>query len=302
MTAQAGMATSRSIRRRRPLLAAAVLLLTVAVVARAQKPDLFDAPAPPSPPSALAEQKPVAPPTPPASTLPTEAAPAPSDAPAPETPAVPAVDVPPAPPAPPVPPVPSPPTPPVAPAPTQGEAAAAAVDSLALANTLGSHMVLQQAPLAACLYGTGAPLAVVQVGAGDLICAALLMDGPFFLTGDSIHAHVGVDRGERARLGADHGGPAWELGRLPAPAQGGGPTHGQWRTDWVAGRRVSLRGLPAFDMICSLPNGGLDMVYADHSGRQRGQAHAGGRVVRGGVALLRTGTETDETPADRIRS
>jgi hypothetical protein len=35
--------------------------------------------------------------------------------------------------------------------------AAVGAQSLQLAATLGSHMVLQQAPLSACLYGTAAP-------------------------------------------------------------------------------------------------------------------------------------------------
>ena len=41
--------------------------------------------------------------------------------------------------------------------------AAAATDTLRLAHTLGSHMVLQQAPLPACLYGQGSPKAFISL-------------------------------------------------------------------------------------------------------------------------------------------
>lgn len=129
-----------SSRRRYCPLATAALLLTAAVAARGQATDFFDAPAPPSPPSAF-EQKPTAPADPKPSTDPLVVAPAQQ---------------------PPLPPLPTdtPPDIPPVPVPAQPEPEA---DLLTLANTLGSHMVLQQGPLPACLYGTGTPMASIQV-------------------------------------------------------------------------------------------------------------------------------------------
>ncbi len=126
--------------------AGALLLLMAATLAQAQPSSsvIGAPPLPPDPPSAFGGQN--APPTVMApSTDPIIVAP-------PEQPTLPPIestttpaDAPPA----------------VVP-PTPAQEAAEA-DLLTLANTLGSHMVLQQAPLPACLYGTGAPLALVEV-------------------------------------------------------------------------------------------------------------------------------------------
>jgi hypothetical protein len=138
----------RRLRRRTSAAAAAVatvLLLTAAtslVQAQPTTGGIGGSPMPPDPPSAFQKQDPppvvVAPATDPVIVAPAQQPALPAD----DAPIVPA-------------PVPPPPMP------TPEEEAE--VDALTLANTLGSYMVLQQGPMPACLYGTGTPLARIEV-------------------------------------------------------------------------------------------------------------------------------------------
>lgn len=170
--------------------------------------------------------------------------------------------------------------------PKEGAAAAEGASPLKLANTLGSHMVLQREPLPACLYGTGTPFANVQVRnraeSFQHSCRSIFLGSARnTLTSSQWYRWASTENQRRRRrrrwIQWASGWPACPR-RRPA-----GRT--RWVRRWMGGCALVL---PAPPKSPSSDN----TTPADHGGRQRREANAGGRAFRGGLALRRPGART----------